>query len=217
MIRAVVALLLLAGAAPGITVEQIVAGNRRVLDGINDFVCVMTFNISSTSVRVPDTRVRIYFKKPDRMKPEPIDGDFTVLPKTYRMAIGNVLERMVEEHTAKLLGEETVDGRRCYRLKLTPKEEGTGILYHLVDVDREQFTVIRVRTYPEGQQPATVSLRHERHGRGYLPSQAVLEASHRPREGEALEQVRATIRFTGYRINTGLSDAIFAEPPESAR
>ncbi|MBI2298958.1 MAG: outer membrane lipoprotein-sorting protein [Armatimonadetes bacterium] len=193
------------------TIEQIVARNKHMLDGINDFTCVMTFSVRSPSVRVPDSRVKLYFKKPDKFKPEPLDGDFAVVPKTYNLAVGNLLERMLKDHTVRLLGEEALNGREQCRLKLTPKAKDSPVSYHLLWVDREQATVSQVRTYPAKGPPATVTFTHQRQGRGYLPTSAQMEGTHRAREGQPEEKVQVTIRFTDYKVNIGLADSIFAD------
>ncbi|MCZ7597023.1 MAG: family 10 glycosylhydrolase [Gammaproteobacteria bacterium] len=70
--RRATALLLLTLALSGahaITVDEIVKGSRKVLDGVNDFTCIMTFTVRSTDMRVPPSRVRIKFKKPDKFRP----------------------------------------------------------------------------------------------------------------------------------------------------
>lgn len=206
--------LLWSSAAAAVTVQEIVDGNAKVQDGINDFTCLMTFSVRSPSVRVPDTRVKLYYKAPDRFKPEAVDGDFTVLPRTYRLAVGNILARLVKEHTVRLLGEETVNGRPCWRLKLAPQEPDTGLLYHLVSVDRERYTVARIRSYPQGEQPATLTMTQERHGRAWLPATATIEGLQKTRNSDQLEQVTVAIKFTKYKTNVGLTDEFFKDSEE---
>lgn len=206
--------LLAGGLAQAVTVQEIIDGNAKVQAGINDFSCLMSFSISSPSVRVPETRVKLYYKAPDRFKPEAVDGDFTVLPKTYRLAVGNILARLAKHNHARLLGEEEVNDRPCWRLKLTPKEPDTGVLYHLIEVDQERFTVSRIRTYPNGEQPVTLTLTQSQHGRAWLPATATIEALQKTRHDDQLEQVRVVIKFTKYRTNLGLSDDFFKDPEE---
>lgn len=206
-----VCLLLACGSARAVTVAEIVERNRQVLAGVTDFSCLMTFTVRSTDIRVPDTRIRIYFKKPDRFKPEAVDQDFAVLPNTYRFAIGNVLERLVEEHRAVLLRSEERDGRRYHVLKMTPKEAQPPLLYHLIEVDAANATVSRMTSYLSDQKPSTVALSYEQHGSAWLPAGADIIGWQKRKmaDGEEWDAVRVGITFTRYKLNLGLKDSFF--------
>ncbi len=209
--RLLLILLLAASAAPAITVQEIVSRSKHVLDGVNDFVCIMTFNVRSADMRVPDTRVRLYFKKPDRVKPEAIDKDFAVLPNTYHMAVGSVLDRLLDHNNARYIRDESLAGRPQWVLKLSPKESDTPILYHWVYVDQEQATVSRIATYPRQEKPATLNLTYQRWGKAWLPASATIDAYQKRKADEGVRWVPVTIRlgFSKYKVNVGLKDSQF--------
>lgn len=206
-------LLLLTSLAPAATMDEIIARSGKVLDGINDFVCVMTFNVRSADMRVPDSRVRIYFKKPDRFKPEAIDGDFAVLPETYHLAIGNVLQRLVEGHKPFLAREQAIAGRTHYAVKLVPREADAPVNYHWVYVDKERYTVSRLASYPKGEQPVTLNLTHRPYKQGYLLDRASIDAWQKRRSGGELKTVpmHVDLKFAKYQVNVGLKDSVFAK------
>ncbi len=197
--------------AHAITVDAIVKGSRKVLDGVNDFTCIMTFTVRSADMRVPPSRVKIYFKKPDKFKPEAIDGDFAVLPNTYHFAIGNVLERMLEDHDATVLRDEVVKGRDTWVLQLTPQEDDTPIGRHLVYVDQQQYTLNRITTYPRNDKPLTLSTTYKKIGKAYLPAEANIDGyTRRKRRGEeTVEEVHIRLVWDQYKINVGLKDSLF--------
>ena len=198
-----------AGAA---TLEQIIERNKHVLDGVTDFTAIMTFTVRSADMRVPPSRVKIYFKKPDKFKPEPLDGDFAVLPNTYHLAIGNVLERLLKGNKAALVRQETLNNRAQYLIKITPKTSDSPLSYHLVYVDTERFTVTRVVTTPKHDQPATLKMSYEAHGKAWLPSEASIDGYHKTKDkdGQLVNQaVQVKLTFAKYRVNVGLSDKLF--------
>lgn len=227
MKRAVWTWLLMVGlwAAPSraITVDEIVTRHGDMLARVNSMITIMTFSVQSPSMRVPDSRVRLYYKRPDHWKPEPLEGDFTVMPGSYRMVLGNVLGRLSEGNTLRLLRTENLGQRPNYVLKATPKEDNTGIYYHLVYVDAASFTVSRMITYPvgEGQKPVSLSLGYGRYGDvgAILPNQLRIDATApRQRDGQVVwEPMTITIRFTDYRINVPINDSVFADPEQNNR
>lgn len=197
--------------ARAVTVDEILTGSRKVLDGVNDFTCVMSFTVRSPDMRVPASRVRLYFKKPDKFKSEAIDGDFAVLPNSYRFAIGNVFERMLDDHTAKILRSEEVRGRPTWVLQMTPKDDGGPVVRHLVYVDQKQYTINRITTYPRNDKPLTLQTTYRRHGRAWLPADANIDGyARRRRKGEEqVEEVHIRLVWNQYKVNTGLKDSLF--------
>jgi outer membrane lipoprotein-sorting protein len=206
----ILAVVLAAGACPALTVDELVAKSRQVLDGVKDFTCTMTFSVRAPDVRVPDTRSKILFKQPDKCKAKPLDGDFAVLPRVWRMAVGQVLARLAETHRLTLLREEEVQDRRQGVLKAEPKQEDREhIAYHLLWVDAERGTLTRVRTYPRQGTPVNIDLSHTQRGKAWLPERVVAAGREPKAEGKGDEEVRVTLRFGDYRVNVGLSDDEF--------
>ena len=198
-------------AAHAVTVDDIVKGSRKVLDGVNDFTCIMTFTVRSADMRVPPSRVKLYFKKPDKFKPEALDGDFAVLPNTYHFAMGNVVERMTEDHNLKILRSDELSGRKVWVLQATPKEDDTPIVRHLLYVDQQQYTLNRITTYPRNERPLSLQINFAKHGKAYLPKDATIDGyTRRKRHGEeTVEEVHIRLQWDKYRINVGLKDSDF--------
>lgn len=212
--RACLILAALAVALPPLraaTVDELVERNRHTLDGVRDFTCLLTFSVKSPSVRVPPSRAKLYFKQPDKFKAKPLDGDVTVLPRTWRFAVGSLLARLSKDHKLATLREESLDGRAQQVVKAVPKAADDQASYHLLWVDAERYTVTQVRTYPKHGPPASVKLTYQRHDQAWLPASAEAEGTAQ-RKGGGDEKFAVSLKFTGYEVNTGLSDAVFEEP-----
>lgn len=206
-----VALVVMMLARPGlaISVDQIIEKNRATLTGVRDFTCTLSFSVRSTSVRVPDSRATILFKMPDKFKAKPLDGDFAVLPKSWRFALGNVLSRLAQTCDIKVLREESLGGRNQHVLRADERGDKRRGNYHLVWVDAERFTVGVVRSYDGDQKPVTMAIGYVKQGQAWLPNLVNLDATFRSKDQE--ETLKATLKLTDYKVNVGLTDDQFKD------
>lgn len=197
--------------ASAATVEELIERNRHTLDGIHDFTTTLTFTVKSKSVRVPRSRAKLFYKQPDKFKAKPLDGDVTVLPRTWRFAVSNVLSRLAHDHALSLLREESYHDRPHYVLKAVPKAKDDPLEYHLLWLDSEHATVTLMRSYPKQGPPASLAVTYLKQGQGWLPSRADVEGTAQ-RKGGGDEKFAVTLAFADYAVNTGLSDSLFDEP-----
>ncbi|MCB9299679.1 MAG: outer membrane lipoprotein-sorting protein [Lewinellaceae bacterium] len=57
---------------------------------------------------------------------------------------------IVEDYSQKLLGSETVDGRECYKIELTPKEDAAVVWGKILSwIDKKDFMQLKVEFYDE--------------------------------------------------------------------
>jgi outer membrane lipoprotein-sorting protein len=57
---------------------------------------------------------------------------------------------VVNDYTHEFTGEETIDGRRCFRIKMTAKEDAAVVWGHQVRwIDMQDFLVLRAELYDE--------------------------------------------------------------------
>lgn len=204
--------LLLAAAGQAATVDSILANSRKTLTGVDSFTCTLRFNLRSTSVRVPDSRARISFKLPDKFKAEPLDGDYAVLPSSWRFALGNALTRLAESCRLRLLRSEALGGRNQYVLRADEKDADLKGVYHILWVDAERYTVSALRTYQPDQQPVTMTMGYTRSNQAWLPNVVKIEAQFR-NDNDQNEKLTADLSLTDYRVNVGLKDSDFDEQP----
>lgn len=206
-------LLITAAATQAVTIDEIVARSKQATAGLRDFTCLLTFSVRSTSARVPDSRVRLYYKAPDKFKPVPLGDDFTVLPRTYNVALGSVVERMMKDNRAVLLPQQSIDDRPMHVLKLVPKEENDLVQYNLLFLDAGTFLPRRIRTYRVGAPPITVDVTHSRVAGLWMPTRVTVQGEEtRTVDGEQrTERFQVTMAFSEYAVNQGLSDDVFED------
>ena len=192
-----------ASAAP--TASEIL---RRALDlsaEVQDYTAQVqvTSNIGGAPEEVPPFTV--YFKRPDKVS---IRSRSLVIVPRDALTFGNLSKRIEAGADISLVGTKPVNGVPLYTLKLTPKEAGDEERV-LVTIDGRRFTVERMEVVRGQTTHATLDWEHALvAGRYWMPSVITCTLPKASGLGGKAGG-KVTVAFSGYRVNTGLSDALF--------
>ena len=214
--RGLVALLMmtLASQAHAMSAKDIVRKAGEHYEVIKDYTADARVTVESPSMHVPETSMKIYYKKPDKLHVESDDG-FAILPKQGTV-VGNPLKFLLASSDLSVDRSETVLGDDCYVIKGSFKRDGREV-QSTVWVEKTNFLVRQLATNPEWGPSVRVKLWYTRVGLKYwLPSTTSARVSIPPLPGETPddkggqnEPTTVTIKFEKYRVNTGLKDRIF--------
>ena len=215
--------------------EEVVRRVRAAGSGVRDFTVDITLRVRMEKVSMPDIAVRVFHKRPNKTKLQPLKG-FAIIPRGS-LPIGDPFARLGEHFAASTVGKDRLAGRPAYQLRLTPREEaGPQTLYAWVDAER--WVVLRLRSQTLRGEPMVSDITYQRcQGRYWLPSEIVARAKlpepgsgpHGRRFGKpgapptpgvpgaALRPATITVTFENYRVNTGLPDSLFQEQPKGAQ
>jgi outer membrane lipoprotein-sorting protein len=213
------------------TAEEILAEVRRLFEGIEDYTVEVIANVDMPGLRAPEMRAKLYYKSPDKLHVE--STGLSILP---REGVAPDPSRFADRFSSRLDGEEDLEGRTVYRLRLMPKKEFKGEFETVLLVDAERFVVWKIEKLNEGEPFLTVDFEYKLvEDRFFLPSQSraelfIARLPGRPGEGylsgpgrEEIESLfseedesppkngYATVRFEDYRINIGLADSLFEQ------
>jgi outer membrane lipoprotein-sorting protein len=217
------------------TAEEILSKVRELFKGIEDYTVEVIANVDMPGLRAPEMRAKLYYKSPDRIHVE--STGFSILP---REGVAPDPNRFEERYTPQLEGEQDLEGRSVYRLKLIPKEAFEREFETLLLVDKERFIVWKVEKLIKGDPFLTVDFKYELvDGQFLLPSESNVElvTARMPGREEDLhragrERIESlfskedktppkngyvTVRFEDYRINVGLPDSLFEEGGQAER
>jgi outer membrane lipoprotein-sorting protein len=168
---------------------------------------------------VPPMHVTMYFKRPDKTHFE--SEGFAMLPREG-LFLGT--ERLRARYLVQRVAQQVEGGRAITRVDLvgrTPKIVPPGMALF---VDPSRWTAERILAeFADGRRITTVFENQETEG-VWLPSRATVTIT--PAPGDTAEAATSeqqqmairrqplrngtiTIRLSGYRLNTGLSDDIF--------
>ncbi len=209
--------------APG---EAILKRVEAALASVRDYTVSLEITADLEQARIPPMNATMYFKQPDRVHFE--SEGFALLPKE---AFGLRPARLLERFRVDSMVSESAGGEKVYRLRLRPRDERTRVQEMWVRISSGRWTIDGGEiSMPDGR-AVTLRFRHEQVGTVWLPSELSLTFSQPggaisepslPDDQRPIQFGRGaprrgiiTIRFSGYRLNTGLSDDIFTRSSAS--
>jgi len=204
-------------------VETLLRRAASLFQDIQDYSVQMEIRLSGENLRVPPTTVKVYYKRPGKMRFVAEQGQFVLLPK-QGVVVGDWVSQLRAKAECLWEKDEPLRGRPHSILRFVPKEPQRGVAYVRAWVDRERLTLSRLEFVAPDESRLQVEVWHTQvQGRYWLPERSEVtfhlrRMGHRPpslREGEEgpslPRDVKATLLFREYRLNQGLSDDLFRE------
>ncbi len=223
--------LLAATARAQLPAEQLFYKLRERVTSIRDYTAPVRMNINVSFMKVPQLNGTLYFKSPDKLKLERAGG-LSVLPKNgISMSMNNLLP--AGGVSVLDAGADVVDGRPVRVIKAVPNADASDIVLTKLWVDEARLLVLRAETTTRDNGTVKMDLTFGRFASLALPDRAVLYLDvkeYKMPKGVTMDygtsepvmddskqakgkRRRGTIKveYLDYKVNTGLSDALFAE------
>ena len=217
------------GRTPGgeITGVGVLKKVEEVYARIQDLTVTLDIVADMERMKVPPMHATMYYKAPDKMH---FDAKgFAFLP---REGMGMAFGRIGSRYKAENVERESLDGVEKYKLTLTPRGETPRVHNLFLYVDPTRWTAERIESHLFGGRTMVVSIRHEEVEGFWLPSLLTVTftstgadtseatpfdqgAPVPPRQSFRAGSI--TIRYSDYRVNTGLSDELFKKEVESPK
>jgi hypothetical protein len=223
MIRVWVIVLILTagvGMAQELSGEKILENIERTMEGVKDYTATLDIVADIEGVSVPPMKVTMYFKQPDKVHFE--SEGFALIPREG-LAMGPATLRA--NFRVDHVGWDTVHGARAYRLTLLPRSERTRARWVQVLVDPEHWTAERIVTKMVDGRSIAATFHYAQVEECWLPSHLDVTFASAEQDSNELppweEQPQTTsrrraplkgtlrIRYSDYKVNTGLSDQLF--------
>ena len=205
---------------------NILASVVKVFAEVRDFVATIDAEINMERVQVPKMHATMYFKRPDKI--HFTSQGFLLIPRDGLTLNPAVLS---ERYDASFIAEDTLEGRRLYKLQLAAKDKKTKLRQMYAWIDPAHWTVSRIETIPyEGRTLSIVFTYEFLQDKCWLPSKLVVtfgttsegekitDDSTNHQMGQFSQMHRSmprngsiTIRYSDYKINVGLDDSIFED------
>lgn len=219
MVALALAMLVAAAAPPdtgGAAILELVAAQY---EGVQDYVVTLDVTTNIERMSVPPMNATMYFKKPDKVQFE--SKGFAVLPREG-LSMNPAL--LPERFLVDAVAQDTLAGKRVLRLTMRPRSDQARTRRVVLYVDPRRWTPEKFTTAGIDGRTMSATFTHARVDNYWLPSNLFVEFSaatdttavpqweqnapglsgHRPFRGGTIE-----VKYSGYRVNTGLGDAIF--------
>jgi outer membrane lipoprotein-sorting protein len=216
-----------AQAVSALSGEQVLENVGRAFAGIEDYTVTLDVSADLERLNVPQMQATMYFKQPDKV--HFVTDGFALLP---REGMALTLGRMRSKYAVESTKEEMLDGSRVILLRLRPRAESLRLQELLLYVDPVRWTVVRGHLRLPEARAMTTTFEYERVEDRWLPSKMTVLFSAAPIDTASMnlfEQIAptrrpqlprsgtVTVRYSNYRINTGLSDDIFESAAKDDR
>jgi hypothetical protein len=187
--------------------------------GVQDYTVDLDVTADIERMNVPPMHVRMYYKQPDKFQ---FDSEgFALLP---RDGVAFNASKLLSRFSIEEVGEDSSQGRREFRLLLRAKAERSKITKLQVFVDTAHWKPTKVLSSLFGGRSMTAVFRYDKYDGHLMPSLLTVQftsppadTSNQTAEADMVPMPRSqvprngaiTVRYSGYKINTGLSDEIF--------
>jgi len=193
--------------AAGPSGDVILAAVKRNYSAVNDYRADVSLTVKGPQVSINSMKMVVYFKKPNKIHADAVNGMAMVPNGTF---FGNPFEQMTNCH-ATYVRTEMKQGRQCSVLKLNGSNMMSPSQGLTVWVDKERLVPVAMQS--AGEAALKTVWRHEKiDGKYYLPVEIIadMQAPEGPNSGK---QIKATLKFSNYRVNKGISDKVFEQKP----
>ena len=123
--------------------EEIIQQVKAKLNKVNDYEAKGKLKTNVIFIKVPIANVRIYYKKPNKLKIHNESG-ISFIPKgTVNMSLGSVFANS-NAYDIIDVGKEQSTGLRI--IKLLPKEDSADVVLSTLYIDEKQLLIKKART-----------------------------------------------------------------------
>lgn len=194
---------------------------------IIDYTADAEIRIDVDFIRIPDKNVKLYYKKPDKLKYK--GAGFFMLPKKgldfsfYSFLSG--------EYNAIYTGNESIDSKECYMLKVLPADKKPEIILTDIWIDTKTLQVRKMESFSRKKGSFLVQLYYGT-DEDLLPDSVMIEfdiehysfplkffgreieMDESKASSENSGKGKVYIYYSNYILNLGLGDEVFEEMEE---
>lgn len=196
---------------------------RARLDQVNDYQATGIMKTNVSFLKVPEARVTVYFKRPDKLKIHN-DKGISLVPKgAVTVSLNNLLKGA---YTTLDAGTDTAGGHKVRVIKLLPQDENADLVLSTLYIDDALLLILKARTTTRENGTYEVEMTYGRYTSYALPDKVVFtfntkdyrlpkgltfdyddgKKEHAP-SGPTKGKVELT--YQSYTINKGLPDTVF--------
>jgi len=213
-----------AAAAQAQTAAELLQKVRTRLDQVNDYQANGTMKTNVSFLKEPEASVRVYFKKPDKLKIQNEKGISLVPKGAVTVSLNNLLKGA---YTVLDGGTDTTQGQTVRVIKLLPQDENADLVLSTFWVDVQRLVILRARTTTRDNGTYEVELRYGKYLTYALPDKVIFSFNVKnyklPKgitfdydDGSKKQQPAAgsgrgvvELNYSSYVINKGVDDAVF--------
>ena len=197
---------------------------QEKLELVNSYEADGIMKTSVSFLKVPDAAVKVYYKKPDKLKIKNENGISLVPKGTIAISLNGLLRG---HFTALDAGFDVMDGHQVKVVKLLPTDERADIVLSTIYVDEKNLLIVKARTTTKENGTYEVELQYGKYKAFALPDKVICSFNSKdyklpkgitfdyddgskkkePAPGDSKGKVE--ISYSAYSINKNIPDSVF--------
>lgn len=208
--------------------EAILKKVKARMDKVTDYEASGTMKLDVSFINAPESKVTIYFKKPNKFKVKKADG-ISILPKGgVSVNMSTILPGTAYQTVAG--GSAVVDGINTTVIKVIPTDENSDVVLSTLYIDEKQEVIRKAVTTTKENGTYEVQMSYGKYAAWGLPDKVVFSFNTKDyklpkgitfeyekggeRKAEDKDKTKTkkgmvTITYDSYRINKGVDDKNF--------
>ena len=207
--------------------NKILEAVKEKFEAVEDYEVDATITVDVNFLRVPESKTKIYFKQPDKIK---LDSEgFALLPKE---GINFAPTKLLNANFSSIfVKSDTLQNHNVDVIKVIPLSDSATIILTTLWVDSEMSVVRKMETTTKRNGTFEINLSYEESSYNFLPSEIRLtfsvkeiqipkaisgelnnnENEETARKRKKNEPMTGTVivKYSNYKINQGLKDSFF--------
>jgi len=206
--------------------EDLILRIKEKLDKVKDYEAKGTMKMNVDFIKAPVANVKVYFKKPDKLKIIN-EGGISLVPKgSINININNII--------GDISASDVIDGGKDNKsgfriIKLVPKDDNSNVVLSILHIDEQQLVVRKMKTTTKENGTFEMDLAYGRWAAYGLADKVIFSFNtkdYKLPKGVALDYDESNgkqnesnskkdkmgvieINYSGYVINKGVDDSIF--------
>ena len=233
MIRSIKLIQLLIAIIPALTmnaqdVNTLIAKVKGNIDKVNDYEATARMITNVSFLKVPDADVKVYFKKPNKLKIKNEKGISFVPKGAVSINLNNILSG--SKYTAIDAGTDKIGNTIVRVVKLLPEDDNADVVLSTVYIDEATLVIRRAKTTTRANGSYQLEMNYGKYAAFGLPDKIVFSFDTKdyklpkgvtfdfddgtPNNRSAADKAKnrngkAEITFSAYLINKGITEDVF--------
>lgn len=204
--------------------EKLLERVKTKLAGVSDYQAEGIMKTDVSFMKVPESKVTIYFKKPDRFKIKKQDG-ISIVP---RGGVNINLSALFanNQYTAVAAGTATINGVNTSIIKLLPNDEKSDVVVSTLYIDEKEALVRKTVITTRENGTYEMELDYGKYASNALPDKVVFifatkdyklpkglafdyDTGEKPKTTNGDQKGKIEITYTSYKVNQGINESVF--------
>ncbi len=213
--------------SPAQDIKLLVQKVKDKIEIVNDYVASGKLKTNVTFLKIPVASVKIYFKKPNRLKIKNEKGISFVPKGAVNINLNNIING--DKYTVLDAGFEKLNGITLKVVKLLPEDDNADVVLSTLFIDETNLVIRKAKTTTRENGSYELEMIYGKYAAYSLPDKIIFSFNTRdyklPKgvtfdfdDGSQVKKTedktknkkgRAEITFSSYTINKGIADAVF--------